>query len=50
MRCQAQFNFTNETRFRSGGERNVEQQKMNTTLCHNGQTQFPMEPEFQYIL
>ncbi len=34
MRCQAQLDFTNETRFRSGAERSIEQQMINTTLCY----------------
>jgi hypothetical protein len=36
MRCQAHFDFTYETRFRSGAERNVKLQKMNTTLRYEG--------------
>ena len=49
MRYQVRLDFINETRFKSGAERNVEQQKINTTLCHYGQIQFLMESEFQYI-
>jgi hypothetical protein len=36
MRCQARLDFTSETRFRSGAERNIEQQMINTTLCYFG--------------
>jgi hypothetical protein len=31
-----QFDFTSEIRFRSGAERNIEQQIVDTTLCHCG--------------
>jgi hypothetical protein len=35
IRCQVQIGCTNETSFRPGAERNVTQQKMDTTLCQN---------------
>ena len=50
MRCQARLDFTNERRFRSGAERNVKQQMINTTLCHYGQTLFQMGSGWEYTL
>jgi hypothetical protein len=33
MRCQVQLDCTNETSFKPASERNMKQQKMDTTLC-----------------
>jgi hypothetical protein len=43
MRCQTRSDFTKETRFRPGAERNIEQQIINTTSCHYGQILFQTE-------
>jgi hypothetical protein len=45
MRCQARLDFTNETRFRSDAERNIEHQMINTTLCYCGSN--PISDEFK---